>query len=146
MSDLDQLNNDLLALVANYLSTKDLLFFLRSHRRFHQLNSTSNSFAVSAWANSHLTIRVNPLFHSWLIPGEQYIRKTSRWYASADSMFISLSTWHSIRSAVVSVFQYWINSVCCDDDMMQYSDFDLSLAKKLMETSENPDTKIVTLE
>jgi len=139
MSDLDQLAEDLLALIASYLSVKDLLFFLRSHRQIHQLNSSNKSFAVSAWANSQLCIRVERSFDEWIIPSKDYI------YDQYREGFISLSMWHSIRSVMVSVFQYWIDSDYCNDEIVsEESGFDFSLAKKLIETSENPASKIVT--
>ena len=38
MSNFDYLNNDLLALVAQCLPIKELLYFIRTHRRLHTLN------------------------------------------------------------------------------------------------------------
>jgi len=82
--------------------------------------------------------------HDWLIPYDEYIRVDAVYY-TLDEMFVSLSMWHSIRSAVVSVFQYWIDTGACEKYDEHYK-FDLALAQKLIATSNNPETQFVTLQ
>jgi len=70
MSHLDQLNNDLVVIIAQHQPIRELLYFIRSHRRLHTLNQLeSSSWSSRAFEYSHVSIELNKdsLFPHWLI-------------------------------------------------------------------------------
>jgi len=206
MSHFDHLNNDLLALIAQFLSVEDLLYFIRTHRRLHSLNNSNNSWCSRVFQYSHVTIELYEewKFHEWLMKSHEYVysveaeispseakvptiksgnfilfrfllnffRSCRRHWKSKPKLtereiawqlhlkrvnkgLISLSTWHSIKHGFCYVLNRWFNEHA--DEMKNWycggcysgynrEKFDMELAKKIIETRDNPATTIITLE
>jgi len=163
MSNLiDHLNNDLLALIAQHLPVKELLYFIRTDRRLHLLNSSDSSWSCRAFRNSHVVIqlREDNFFHQWLMKSHDYVYSVNTEASSSNDTsainqplykgLISLSTWHSINHGFYYVLNRWFNEDADEMKNWRCSDhnkpFEMELAKRIIETRDNPPTTTITLE
>ena len=155
MSLIDPLNNDLLALIAQCLPVKELLYFIRSHRRLHSLNSSNSSWSSRFWLNSQIKINLNTdgardHFLSWLMRNEKYV------YDSGESAtnqhrrrgLISLTTWDSIKSVVIEVWQRWLDDMnkngCLYSNKKSIQMMNFDQLNHIIQMRDNPATRIIT--
>jgi len=107
MSSFDHLNNDLLALIAQHLPVKELLYFIRSHRRLHSLNSSNiSSWSSRAFQYSHVAIELYEewKFHEWLMKSHKYVHSAEAAISPSDN---SATT---IESGNFNLFRFLLNS------------------------------------
>jgi len=162
MSLLDYLNNDLLALIAQHLPIKELLYFIRTHRRLHALNSLNSSWCSRVFEYSHVAIQLSEgsFFHQWVMKFSKYVYSAeneisqSRLNRGYDKGLISLSTWQSIKHGLCYVLNRWFNehgdkmkNLHCHSHMYTPREkFDIERAKRIIETRDNPPSTIIKLE
>lgn len=150
MSNFDHLNNDLLALIVQHLPIKNLLYFIRSHRRIHTLNSSNASWSARAFNNSHISIELGDL-NDWVMKSSDYLCSFDTFQSNdtiavnqrLDKGLISLWTWRSIKHGFCDVLNRWLNEHA--DELKNWQEFDCDLAKRIIDTRDNPPTTIITL-
>jgi len=163
MSHLDQLNNDLLAVIAQRLPIKELLYFIRSHRRLHTLDKLkSSSWSSRAFEYSHVSISLCKgfEFHDWLMKSHDYVYSNESKTSRSNNRplykgFISLSTWQLIKHDFYYVVNRWLNEhgdemkdwYCHFCSIMpDFETFDIELAKNIVKNRDNPPTTIIMLD
>jgi len=154
MNHFDHLNNDSLALIVQYLPIKELLYFIRTHRRLHLLNSSNASWCSRAFNNSQISIYLNEeRFHdhflSWLMGyGEFVYDRESADDQHREHGFISLSTWNSIKYPITNVWQRWLDDMNKNGCLYSNQEFiqimNFEHLNCLIEMRDNPATRFIT--
>ena len=155
---IDQLNNDLLALIAQCLSVQELLYFTRINNQLRILNTTNtnnnSSWSQQAWKYSSLSLElnnINGLFHEWIISKTDYVDPNDDNYGTETSTnsrrhrgLIPLSYWLSSKKGVCYVLRRWIYGA----KKLKFSThvFDHEFAQHIVDTRNNPATHFITLE
>jgi len=91
MTALHHLHQDVLVIIAHFLSVKELLYFTRINNHLRILNTNNASWSQQAWKHSSLSLElnnINGLFHEWIISKTDYVYPNDNNYGTETSINI----------------------------------------------------------